>query len=368
MPRKIFPNIYDAQYISESSGNREMPAKAYFLKDKLVIQLEDEHGAEVQVFWFWENIIIEKNLIGNVELHYQGYPKQILKCTSLGFSEEFAKTWQQVNEKNWFKRTFPNTMAQFYIICLALITFLVCAYFWLIPIIANQVAKRIPRAWEVSIGEQSYESISRNFVVDSSKTRLVNEFFAALHIDSKYPVKITVVKDSIMNAFAVPGGHIVVYTALINSMQHPEELAALLSHEYSHVALQHTTRTLFRSMGTYLLVSSLFGNWDGVAAVFVENANNLKTLEYSRKLEKEADMNGLKLLTERNIDPVGFSELFKTLKAGSKSQGELVEWMSSHPDTNRRIEYIQKEISDHSPKVLPQPALEVIWEQLKQEQ
>ncbi|MCK7559120.1 M48 family metallopeptidase [Chitinophaga sedimenti] len=109
------------------------------------------------------------------------------------------------------------------------------------------------------------------------KTKLANDFFKQLKIKTAYDIRITVVKDDQLNAFAVPGGHIVVYDKLIKQMKGPGELAALLSHEYSHVELRHTTKTMFRSMGTYVMLSLVFGDLTGVAGVVVENAHSLKT-------------------------------------------------------------------------------------------
>jgi predicted Zn-dependent protease len=75
----------------------------------------------------------------------------------------------------------------------------------------------------------------------------------------------------------------------------------------------------------------------------VSNADNLKGLSYSRKLEKEADMNGLKILSERKIDCNGFVRLFEFLKTESaKTNTQPAEWISSHPDLDNRIEYIKK--------------------------
>jgi Zn-dependent protease with chaperone function len=132
-----------------------------------------------------------------------------------------------------------------------------------------------------------------------------------------------------------------VYDQLLKNMRHYEELAALLSHEYAHVEEKHTTKTIFRSMGTYMFISLLFGDLGGAGAVVVENANSLKSLQYSRRLEKEADLYGLRLLQERKIDARGFEWLFNTLKQQNSLQPS--EWLSSHPDLDNRIRYIQQE-------------------------
>jgi len=75
----------------------------------------------------------------------------------------------------------------------------------------------------------------------------------------------------------------------------------------------------------------------------IRNADNLKGLSYSRNLEKEADMNGLRILSERKIDCNGFVRLFELLKNESQTMGvQPAEWISSHPDLEKRIDYIKK--------------------------
>jgi predicted Zn-dependent protease len=96
--------------------------------------------------------------------------------------------------------------------------------------------------------------------------------------------------------------------------------------------------------------------------VLVENANTLKNLEYSRKLEKEADLNGLKLLEARQINPEGYIWLFGILKQDGGAAPS--EWLSSHPDLDNRAAYVKKEMKAGQPAALP-PALQSTWKQIK---
>jgi predicted Zn-dependent protease len=151
-----------------------------------------------------------------------------------------------------------------------------------------------------------------------------------------------VVKDETVNAFALPGGQLVVYTGLLENMETYPELAALLSHEFVHVEKRHATRSIFRSMGSDLFIALLFGKSSGLATLVIGQANQLRTLSYSRSLEKEADLEGYRLMRERGIDPAGYDQLFKHLKDSSPST-EIPEMISSHPDTDNRMQYIREE-------------------------
>jgi predicted Zn-dependent protease len=118
------------------------------------------------------------------------------------------------------------------------------------------------------------------------------------------------------------------------------ELAALLSHEFTHINNKHSTKSIFRRLGSKVFIGLLFGRFGTVTNVLVNHADNLKNLKYSRSLEKEADMNGLALLMKRKIDPAGFSRLFNHLKEAGGTV--LPEVLASHPDTDKRIKYISE--------------------------
>jgi len=218
---------------------------------------------------------------------------------------------------------------------------LVILYFLLVPWMAEKMASRVSISTEQDIGNSVYDALGLKAREDSAKSLLLTEFFAAMDIPTKYAVRVTVVNDNVFNAFALPGGRIVVYAALLNKIKTYPELAALLSHEFIHVNNQHTTRSIFRRMGSRVFISLLFGRMGAVSAVLIDQADNLRSLKFSRKLEKEADVKGVELLMERKIDPSGFSDLFTNLKQNAPA-AYMPEVLGSHPDIDARIEYIRK--------------------------
>jgi beta-barrel assembly-enhancing protease len=165
------------------------------------------------------------------------------------------------------------------------------------------------------------------------------------------------------NAFALPGGYIVVHQRLLEMLQSPEELAALLGHEYGHLQLRHSTRTLFRNLSGYLFVSILFGDVSGITAIILENAHSLRSLQYSRELEKEADLLGLRVLQDNKLDPRGMVRLFDQLKKQSKESE--TEFISSHPLLRSRIRYVQALLEKQKPVIAPNDSLQYYWVKLK---
>src|SRR5207302_1800985 len=104
------------------------------------------------------------------------------------------------------------------------------------------------------------------------------------------------VDDGTVNAFAVPGGQVVLLRGLVERTRTPEELAGVLAHELQHVIQRHATRLLLQHASTGLVLVAVSGDITGAMAYGIESARMLGTLRYSRHLESEADVEGLRML------------------------------------------------------------------------
>ncbi len=322
---------------------------------RIEIHLKDAHGNPRTVFWYWENVVKGQERPGGCVLHHTGLPLQTLIVPSGAFA---TLADGQLQKK---RRVFPTAWVTFITTGVIIIGLILAAFFWIVPWMAGKAANALPVEYEVSMGEEAYKSLIKEYKILPKQTEQVNAFYKQMGLSSPYPITITVVDYDQTNAFAVPGGHIVVFSGLLKRMKQPEELAALLAHESSHINLRHTTRSLMQSLGTFTMVSLIFGDVTGISAVLVENASSLKHLEYSRSLEKEADMNGLRMLQEKRIPGNGYVLLFSTL--GESGGGAPSEWLSSHPDLGRRSEYVQEKLITPAP---PFPAtLKSVWEQIR---
>jgi predicted Zn-dependent protease len=206
--------------------------------------------------------------------------------------------------------------------------------------------------------------MKEDFDIDEQKTALANDFFNELKIKSNYPIHITVVNAPIKNAFALPGGNIVVYDEILQKMNSEEEFAALLCHEYSHISFKHTTRSLFRNLGTYVILSIVLSDINGIMGVLIENAHTIKSLSYTRALEEEADRNGLKLLIASGVNPYGMVNLFKHLKEKNQGSIDMPEFLSSHPLLDERIKYIENEYRNKSKSYPKNDRLASIWKKI----
>lgn len=253
---------------------------------------------------------------------------------------EFIQVLQAERNKAWHKKDRTREWGRNLLILAGVLGLLVLAYFLIVPWLSEKMASTVSVQTEAQFGNSVYDALDLSSQEDHRASAIINEFFSTLKVPSQYTIQITVVKGDVVNAFALPGGRIVVYTALLKEIETYPELAALLSHEFTHVNNQHATKSIFRQLGSRIFLSLLFGKFGSVTSIMVDQADKLKSLTYSRKLEKEADMEGLSLLKERKIDPAGFVSLFRHLKSSGPASS-TPEFLGSHPDINRRIAYIR---------------------------
>jgi predicted Zn-dependent protease len=200
-------------------------------------------------------------------------------------------------------------------------------------------------------------------IIDTQKTKYLEQFASEIDLKNEKPLKFAVVKSNQINAFALPNGQIVVFSAILENMQSKEELAALLGHEASHVNCRHSIKMLCRNLAGYLLVSLLFSDVNGIMAVLADNAQQLHSLSYSRSFEQEADEQGLDILMSNHLNPKGMITLFEQLE--HESDFAMPEILSTHPLTDERKNNIQKIISQSHYEVKPNDKLNAIFSRLK---
>ncbi len=238
-------------------------------------------------------------------------------------------------------------------------------YFILIPSIASYVAGKIPVKTEVALGEKFYESFVKNAEVDTQRTKLLNEFARKIDFKTKYPLKFTVVKEAQVNAFALPGGNIVVYSGILGKIKSSEELAALMAHEVSHVKQRHSLKGLTGKLTGSLLISLIFGDSGSLESILVSQADDIYQLSFSRGMEKEADLNGLQIMYDNNLEPEGMVHLMERLHEEEQKQGnvKMLGYLNSHPMTEERITYIKE--NNHGKKGTHNKDLDFIWGQMQ---
>lgn len=332
--------------IYHDATGRFYPATVFLSAVTITIRYQDEENQEKDVYWLTKDLVaFYEQAIGS-ELQYRnnngGIERlnirdaafvQALKRT-LAHHRLFGKAHTRLLGSIWMKLA---------VVAMIVLVLLVGLYVWFMPWLGERMANGFSKKEEIGMGEQMYKATIQQYSIDSQKTVILNNFYQQLQYDIGYPVTITVVESNEMNAFAIPGGHIIVYDAILDRMKTPEELAALLGHEASHIALRHSLRSIFSDLSRKMFIALLLGNESGITSVVISNVDALKELQYSRSLETEADNNGLQLMVKNNINTQGMLRLIQMLQQETGG-AEPAPFLSTHPVFKDRINNIEKQL------------------------
>jgi Zn-dependent protease with chaperone function len=183
------------------------------------------------------------------------------------------------------------------------------------------------------------------------------------HVDRGFSFRVHVIDADVTNAYALPGGIMVVYTGLLAAAETPEQLAGVLAHEIAHVTERHGVRRIAHSIGVVGAIQLLLGDASGLAGVAVEVLSVSTVNSYSREQEHEADLEAVRTLAAAQIDPRALADFFGLLKQKEGAGPSALQWLSTHPDLDRRISEIER-ASQASPVATPKP-LALDWPELR---
>jgi predicted Zn-dependent protease len=215
----------------------------------------------------------------------------------------------------------------------------------ILPWVGEKSVALIPVEAEIELGNNIAESIVQSTTELDSATFFSNQFVSNLKTDKTYPLKVTVIQSDEINAFALPGGRIFIYSSIIKKMNTYEEFTALLGHEMSHVSEQHSLKSIGRTIASSFFISLIFGDVSGISAGIIDQANQFKQLNYSRELETDADNKGFEFMLKNKVSPKGMVDLLTLLQKESGDDPSLMKYFSTHPETSERIKNIQNKKS-----------------------
>ena len=168
-----------------------------------------------------------------------------------------------------------------------------------------------------------------------------------------FPYHFYVVDDEVLNAFAMPAGHVYVQTGIILNATNVSELAGVMAHEVGHVALRHIAKNYEKSQGAGLLyrvgalASAIF--LPGPAAYGSQVLGQLAIVsalnKFSRDAEREADEFAVRVMPKTGLDPDGLVSFFQTMAAQDHG-GRPPVFLSTHPATEERIENAERLIRE----------------------
>jgi len=219
-------------------------------------------------------------------------------------------------------------------------TLMVVVSLWLLaPIVTRMATKLVPSDLEARWGEK----VSTEIFAESGRceaesgTRALGQIVSRLAGSSPLAraqtFEVSVLEDTMVNAFALPGGRIVIMEGLLKQANGADEVAGVIAHEMGHVIARHAVERMIWRQAVDFTLTVLFGS-----SYAADVAQALVNKSHSRDAEREADEIGLTLLTQAGISTGGFAAFFERQAAAApKLPGAgLLSYLSSHPPDPER--------------------------------
>ena len=214
-----------------------------------------------------------------------------------------------------------------------------------LPLLLSGVVWLVPLSVEDKLGEAVVAGmIQRDALCDEADTRaLMDAIVERLRLASPpnpYRFEVRVVRNAQVNAMAAPGGHVIVFSGLIDRMDNPEQVAAVLAHEMQHVIQRHSMKGIVRALGMQAFLSLAVGD----PGILGDLAGNLSALHFARSDEVSADDGALDTLLRAGIAPSQMERAFENLakSTGGDPMGGSLKYLSTHPPLAERITRVKE--------------------------
>lgn len=226
--------------------------------------------------------------------------------------------------------------------------------FWLgslaMDLAVRWAAARVPEQWEQPFGDQQIEALQEKHELLDDSNAVAQLSVLAKPLLGVVPAATNgvhfYIQDSLdPNAFALPGGHVVVTLGMLRLVDTPDELLGVLAHELAHVSQRHMVRALLKSAGPIMIFGVLFHSRNGLVNLLSTGSGVMVLQGYSQEFESEADEIGWKYLVAADIDPRGMIQIFQKLKAFEEKEKlgpGLPQAFESHPALEKRIARLQE--------------------------
>ncbi len=221
---------------------------------------------------------------------------------------------------------------------LALVTFVLTVLYLILGFVADFSAMRISDEAEGQIFLTQTADEDDSAPPEFGDAKLI---FAKLIKNSdlrKLPYHLQYMPEDTPNAFAVPGGGVIVTRGLLEKMTDPTALAFVLGHELGHHQHRHT----LKGVGRKALISFTFASLFGSGGV-ISQAVDLAESQHSQSVETEADDFGFRLAHSVYGDAEGYLKFFKALQnTDSHEYAAWLQFVNSHPPTDARLQHLEK--------------------------
>lgn len=239
-----------------------------------------------------------------------------------------------------------------------LLAVLVGLYFS-VPALSVFVARRIPLEQERALGGELEFLLAFDHCDGAAAGKTLTTLLTELGEKGGVAYDVRVISSDVPNAFALPGGVILVTRGFLREAKSGDEIAGVLAHEVEHIAQRHVLAGALRGALLTALWSITLGDYSGLLVLDPSTAYQIATLEFSREDEQVADDGAVVRLHRANLSHLGLVSFFKHISKESDDV-EGPAWLSTHPSTKARLRALE------SVKDVPHPRAPLSDAQMKE--
>lgn len=222
-------------------------------------------------------------------------------------------------------------------------------------------------------GGEVNESISSEYVKEVGQKLLSGIEPGVPELDWEF----TLLNDSLINAFALPGGKVYITRGLAEKLDNEAEMAGVLGHEIGHVTARHGNQRISKQIGFNAVLGvtavavgtsssdSSLRKYGEVGLPAMAIGGNVVLLKYGRDEESEADMLGLRYMSRAGYDPIAQQRVMEVLLEASSGGARQPEWLSTHPYPETRVERVKQLLAEQYPDRATNPNYELYAERYK---
>lgn len=208
-----------------------------------------------------------------------------------------------------------------------------------IPTLAKKVAMATPASWVQSSDEYTLAALDKSLfdasaLSENRKAQLQQGFNILMeHSGIEASLEFRSSKQG-ANAFALPGGTVIMTDELVTLAKHDHEIQSVLAHELGHVQNRHGLRLSLQASAVTLVLIAVTGDLTGLDSILVNMPAVFMSMSYGRELEREADGVAFSIMQELGMSHEHFANIMERLHEG---HSEAPEWFSTHPPSEERV-------------------------------
>lgn len=259
------------------------------------------------------------------------------------------------------------------VVFLAVLVVIVGLIVYFAPVIAKAIPfsaeQRFVAPYEKIIKKMAPESSEKSKELSAYLQTQVDALAKTMDMPSDMTVKVHVLNSATPNAFVVLGGHMFVFTGLLDTVEDENSLSMVLAHELAHIKHRDPLVAMGRGFALSMLYAFITGNYGGSDVLTL--GGDLSAAAFSRDQEASADVAALHAINAHYGHVAGFSRFFEKAKAMEEqqdltaSQKTLMEWLSTHPELQERIDNLKAIIDregwhEDEVKLMPERVYELL--------